>query len=60
MEQQSLIILAIIFVAIYIALQPNECDCTSAGAATAPAMSAYLRAKRPISGKKFNKVQQSA
>ena len=54
MEQQTLIILAIIFVSIMVALSPNECDCTSEGATGAPAMSAYLRAvdKKRRSGKK--------
>jgi hypothetical protein len=44
MEQQTLIILAIIFVSIIIALGPDECNCTSEGASSAPAMSAYLKA----------------
>ena len=54
MEQQTLIILAIVFVAIMVALQTDECDCTASGAASAPAMSAYLRAvdKKRRSGKK--------
>ena len=54
MEQQTLIILAIVFVALMAALGPNECDCTTSGASTAPAMSAYLRAvdKKRRSGKK--------
>jgi len=54
MEQQTLIILAIIFVSIMVALSPNECDCTSEGATGAPAMSAYLKPKgklRKVSGK---------
>ena len=55
MEQQTLIILAIVFVAIMVALQTDECDCTASGAASAPAMSAYLRApafRRKSAGKK--------
>ena len=54
MEQQTLIILAIIFVAIFVALQTDECDCTAEGARTAPAMSAYLKKKsvRKAAGKK--------
>ena len=54
MEQQTLIILAIVFVALMAALGPNECDCTTSGASTAPAMSAYLKPKgklRKVSGK---------
>jgi hypothetical protein len=53
MEQQTLIILAIVFVAIMAALGPNECDCTTEGSASAPAMSAYLRVdrRRKSSGK---------
>jgi hypothetical protein len=45
MEQQTLIILAIIFVIIVALSQPVECDCTSEGAASAPAFSAYLKNK---------------
>jgi hypothetical protein len=43
MEQSTLIILAIVFIAIVMAMQPAVCDCTSEGAASAPVMSAYLK-----------------
>jgi hypothetical protein len=46
MEQSTLIILAIVFIAIVMAMQPAVCDCTSEGAASAPVMSAYLRATK--------------
>ncbi len=52
MEQSTIIILVIVFVAIVIAMQPAVCDCTSEGAASAPLMSAYL--------KKANKGGKSA
>ncbi len=50
MEQSTLIILAIVFVAIVMAMQPAVCDCTSEGAAAAPVMSAYLRKQVQLPG----------
>jgi hypothetical protein len=58
MEQQTLIILAIVFVAIIAAMQPAVCDCTSEGAASAPVMSAYLRAVK--GGKSGRSVRTKA
>jgi hypothetical protein len=68
MEQSTIIILAIVFIAIVIAMQPAVCDCTTEGAASAPVMSAYLKQVRlperieaaPIAYPMNNYIKQAA